>query len=57
MKIRIRKIECKRCWHIWTPRKRDVRRCPKCQSVYFDVPKKIKTGGEDEHTITQRRAG
>jgi len=47
MKIKIRKIECKRCGHIWTPRKRDVRRCPKCQSAYFDEPKKIKTGGED----------
>ena len=48
MKIRIREIECKRCGHTWTPRKRDVRRCPKCQSVYFDVPKKQKTGGEND---------
>ena len=42
MKIRIKKIACTKCNHIWTPRKSDVRRCPKCQSVYFDVPKKIK---------------
>lgn len=40
MKIRIRKIECQRCWHTWVARKDDVRRCPHCQSVYFDVPKK-----------------
>ena len=39
MKIRIKKIVCTKCTHIWTPRKSDVRRCPKCQSVYFDIPK------------------
>jgi len=40
MKIRIRQITCTRCGHTWVPRKIDVRRCPKCQSVYFDVPEK-----------------
>ena len=44
MKIKISKIECQRCGHRWVVRKRDVRRCPKCQSVYFDVPPEQKTG-------------
>ncbi len=49
MKIRIRKIECKRCGWIWTPRKSDVRRCPKCQSVYFDMPKSGDETDENEN--------
>ena len=37
MKIKINKIECKRCGHTWYPRKVDVRICPQCKSIYFDT--------------------
>ena len=36
MKIRIRKLECRKCGHKWTPRRDDVRQCPKCKSVRWD---------------------
>jgi len=39
MKIKIKKIKCLRCGHEWTPRKTDVRMCPKCKSPYFDKAK------------------
>lgn len=41
MKIEMPVVECKRCGHEWRPRKSDVRKCPKCQSVYFDTEKDI----------------
>ncbi len=45
MKIKLPpKITCQRCGYIWTPRKAEVRRCPKCGSVYFDRPKKQTEG-------------
>ena len=36
-------LKCERCGHKWTPRKKDVRYCPKCQSAYWDTPR------EDTH--------
>jgi len=36
MKVKIYKIECKRCGHRWIPRKTDIRMCPKCKSPYWD---------------------
>ena len=32
------KLHCERCGHDWVPRQTDVRRCPECGSVYFDLP-------------------
>jgi Zn finger protein HypA/HybF involved in hydrogenase expression len=39
MKIKIQKLKCLQCGHEWTPRHDDVRKCPNCQSVYWDKPK------------------
>lgn len=39
MIIKIKKLECLRCLHKWAPRKEDVRICPKCKSVYWDIKK------------------
>lgn len=44
MKIETTRITCKRCGHEWTPRKEEVRVCPKCHSVYFDLDKKSNDG-------------
>ena len=33
------KMVCKRCGYEWTPRVEQVRQCPKCRSVKWDVPK------------------
>lgn len=33
------KLKCLRCGHKWFPKKDDVRQCPKCRSVLWDVPK------------------
>ena len=33
------RLECKRCGHKWFPRKSEVKQCPKCKSVNFDIPK------------------
>jgi hypothetical protein len=43
MKFELPKAKCKRCGHIWTPRKADVRLCPKCISAFWDQdrPEKI----------------
>jgi len=40
MKIQLNKLKCGRCGHNWTPRKEEVRICPKCKSPYWDKPKK-----------------
>lgn len=40
MKIEINQLKCQRCGHQWTPRKSDVRMCPKCKSVLWDKPRK-----------------
>ena len=39
MEIKIFKLDCKRCKHIWVPRKSEVRICPKCKSPYWDREK------------------
>lgn len=40
MKIKIKKIRCLQCSHQWIPRKEEIKKCPRCQSVWFDKPKK-----------------
>lgn len=39
MKINLLKMKCLRCKYEWQPRTDDVRQCPKCKSVKWDVPK------------------
>ena len=39
-------ITCLRCEHTFDPRGDDVRKCPNCQSPYFDVPRKDKAKKE-----------
>ena len=39
MQIKLPTITCMRCSWTWTPRKTDVRACPKCKSIYFDRPR------------------
>jgi len=35
------KCSCLRCGHHWYPRAETTpRRCPKCKSVYWDVPRR-----------------
>ena len=41
----IRKLperHCERCGHSWVPRKIRCVACPKCNSPYWDKPRKIK---------------
>ncbi|MHB1376486.1 MAG: hypothetical protein ACYCXB_03575 [Candidatus Humimicrobiaceae bacterium] len=45
MKLKIKKIKCLRCGHVWTPRKEEIRMCPKCKSPYFDKPKEKYNSG------------
>lgn len=35
----VSQILCLRCGHRWLPRVRDVRRCPSCQSPYYNRPR------------------
>lgn len=44
MKIKLKKLTCKKCGYIWTPRKEEVRTCasPKCRSVWWDKEKNEK---------------
>lgn len=44
MIIKLCILECLRCNHKWTPRKIDVRICPKCKSAFWDK----KRGNEKE---------
>lgn len=39
MKVKLSKLKCFKCNHEWTPRKQDVRQCPKCKTAYFDKEK------------------
>jgi predicted nucleic acid-binding Zn-ribbon protein len=39
MKVKITKLECVKCGHIWIPKKEDVRQCPKCKTAYFNQKK------------------
>jgi predicted Zn-ribbon and HTH transcriptional regulator len=36
MKIKLKTLKCLRCGYEWTPRREDVRQCPKCKSVYWN---------------------
>ena len=47
MKIKINKLECKRCGHKWIPRKPEVMLCPKCKSPYWNIEKKKKQNDKD----------
>lgn len=38
--------KCERCGHTWIARILVSRVCPKCQSPYWDVPRKPKQGRE-----------
>ena len=42
MKIELQKLLCKRCGYKWTPRKTEIRICPKCKSPYWDRERKKK---------------
>jgi hypothetical protein len=33
-------LECQQCGHKWTPRKKNVKRCARCKSPYWDEPPK-----------------
>lgn len=33
-------LECLRCHHRWVQRVEVVRTCPRCRSVYWNVPRK-----------------
>lgn len=48
MKIFINQLNCKRCGYVWTPRKSDIRICPKCKSAYRDREKKCKKCQEEK---------
>jgi predicted Zn-ribbon and HTH transcriptional regulator len=39
MKVEFRPLTCQRCGYVWTPAKRDVKRCAKCKSEYFMSPR------------------
>ena len=41
MRVKIKKIECKRCGYKWIPRKEEIRICPKCKSPYWDRDRRI----------------
>jgi predicted Zn-ribbon and HTH transcriptional regulator len=38
MLIKVPMLTCQRCGWKWTPRKADVRVCPKCNSASWDKP-------------------
>ena len=43
MKIRVMSLTCKRCGHVWVPRKAEVLICPKCKSARWNKPKPTTT--------------
>lgn len=49
MLVKVQKMRCKQCGYEWIPRKKEVRKCPnpKCQSVWFDKPKREHAGKSD----------
>ncbi len=38
MDINIKQLQCKRCGHLWYPRKPEIITCPKCKSPYWNKP-------------------
>lgn len=47
MKMKIKKVMCKRCGHEWVPRQSEIRTCPKCKSPYWDRKRKRKKLSEE----------
>ena len=39
--VEVHKLQCKRCGHIWIPRKPEVMLCPKCHSPYWNKERKL----------------
>lgn len=37
MKLKLNKLQCLKCGHIWVPRRPEVRQCTKCRTVFWDV--------------------
>lgn len=37
VKFILKILKCLRCGHEWTPRKPEVRQCPRCKSAYWNV--------------------
>jgi len=37
--IELPKLICQKCGHEWIPRQGEIRQCPKCKSVWWDMPK------------------
>ena len=42
MKVKIQKIKCLQCEWEWQPRKEEVRKCPRCQSLNWNKEKEGK---------------
>lgn len=43
----LKQQKCLRCGHTWWPRQTERPRvCPKCQSAYWDAPRKREAQGE-----------
>lgn len=40
-KMKLIRLQCKRCGHEWIPRQDEVRMCPKCKSIWYDKPRKV----------------
>ena len=46
------KFKCLRCGHEWIPRKIEPKKCPKCNSPYWNKPKwKGVKSGNEPHTV------
>ena len=41
-KIKIYEVICKRCNESWPPRKKDIKRCPRCKSPYWNKERQAK---------------
>ena len=43
VEVKVKKYTCERCKHIWISRIETTPKfCPKCKSLYWSIPKKIK---------------
>lgn len=47
MKVKVFKLECKKCGHTWHPRVSDVIVCPKCHSYKWDTDKNSENAKEE----------
>ena len=54
MIIKIKEYECYRCGHTWIPRHTDVRQCPKCRSVCWDIKLDSDKGGSQKFIIKKK---